>query len=214
MDLSPERFARLLYPQTLAFLGTLLAVLILVSVLVRLKATLPLDLKVTKAFQEVNTPFWNGAARWATFLGDGKTVIVLAIATVLMAATQGHGKSGVYAFWSLSALPINVVLKNIFDRERPGEKEVRILPGPRWGYSYPSGHSMGSSAFYWFLAFLVWLYIRDLPWRVGLFTLLTACPVAVAASRIYMGAHWFSDVVAGLTGGLVIVVVLASLYVV
>jgi undecaprenyl-diphosphatase len=141
-------------------------------------------------------------------------VIIVSITTLIVAAFAGFGKAGIYQLWTLAALPINVLLKNVFDRARPGEEEVRVLPGPRWGYSYPSGHSMGSAATYWFLAFLVFLYVQNIPLRLGLFLPLTILPVGVAASRIYMGAHWFSDVVAGLAGGLVIVVILASLYVV
>jgi undecaprenyl-diphosphatase len=207
-----ERVARLLYPETLAAWGTLALLLVTISYLVRLRATLPFDLRVTKYLQEVDTPFLSTLARWATFMGNSSTLVVLSVLGLLATIPIHLAKGGIYLVWSLAALPLNVVLKNIFDRERPGEKEVRVSPGPRWGFSYPSGHSMGSAAFYGWLAFLVALYVRDPFVRYPVVALLLLLPLGVALSRIYLGAHWFSDVVAGLAGGTLIVVVLASLF--
>lgn len=214
LHLSPEQLARLLYPQTIAFLVGLTAALICVSILVRLKATLDFDLHVTKSFQEWNTPFLNRMARLGTAMGNGSTVIPVAFTALVVASMQGVGKAGVYEVWSLASLPLNVMLKKCFDRERPGEPHVKVVPGPRWGTSYPSGHSMGSAAIYGFLGFLFWLYIPFWPAKVALALVFACLPVWIGLSRIYMGAHWFSDVIGGWSGGLVILVVLASLYVV
>jgi undecaprenyl-diphosphatase len=212
LDFATERGARLLYRETLISLCTLAAVMIALSILVRSRATLETDLRVTKYLQETDTPTLTWLARKATFLGNSSTLIVLAIVGMAASIPFALAKAGIYMLWSLLALPLNILLKNIFDRERPGEKEVRVSPGPRWGFSYPSGHSMGSAAFYGWAAFVVALYVHNPFIRYPLMATFILLPIGVAVSRIYLGAHWFSDVVAGLAGGAMLVVVLASLF--
>ncbi len=212
LHISSERLARLLYPQTLIFLGILVVALVGLSVLVRSRLTLETDLRITRDLQLLDKPWLTKIAKWLTFMGNSLTLCLLAIGVAAISLFTDQSRAAFFVGASLLALPLNVLIKNVFDRERPGELEVRVLPGPRWGFSYPSGHSMGSAAFYGFLAFLVWLHMTALGPRVGLFTLFSLLPVGVGASRIYLGAHWFSDVVGGITAGTVLVAVLAVLY--
>jgi undecaprenyl-diphosphatase len=167
---------------------------------------------VTKELQETTHPALDTLARWFTFMGNSSTLALLAAAVLGLAFYLGVPAAGIFAVLSLLSLPINVLLKNLVDRRRPEPHEVRVLPGPRWGFSFPSGHSMGSAAFYGFLAVLVWLHVPSLAPRIALLIPFVALPPLVGASRIWLGAHWLSDVVAGIAGGAVIVVVLAILY--
>ncbi|HEX6177122.1 MAG TPA: phosphatase PAP2 family protein, partial [Thermoanaerobaculia bacterium] len=69
------------------------------------------------------------------------------------------------------------------------------------GYSFPSGHAMGSTVVFGALAYLI-LRIQA-PWRkraAGLAAAVTFI-AAIAASRVYLGVHWISDIVAGITAG-------------
>ena len=88
---------------------------------------------------------------------------------------------------------INQVLKEIVQRPRPaGFSLVSEV-----GYSFPSGHSMVSMAFYGLCAWMVWTYERDryLRWFCCLsFAVLIAL---IGMSRIYLGVHYASDVLAG-----------------
>lgn len=211
-DLTSDRLARLLYPQTLPWVVGLTVVLVAISVVIRMPFTLRVDLAATKYLQLLNHKWMTKTARWLTFLGNGSTIIPLGIAVLVMAALAKKGTEGIYLFASLVSLPLNVFLKNIFDRKRPGEDQVRVHPGPRWGFSYPSGHSMGTAAFYGFLAFLVYLHLAATPWRVPLAVFLALLPIGTGLSRIYLGAHWLSDVVAGWAGGLLVLVTLAAFY--
>lgn len=209
---SSERLARLLYPQTLAFLVGFAVVLIALAVLVRLPATYNFDLRVTRELQERTHPLLDAIARWLTFMGNSSTVVLLAAATLGIAWWSGVPVAGIFAGLSLLSLPINMVVKNMVDRRRPEPTEVRVLPGPRWGFSFPSGHTMGATAFYGFLAVLVWLHVPALVPRLALFIPLVALPPLVGGSRIWLGAHWLSDVVGGIAGGMILVVALAILY--
>jgi undecaprenyl-diphosphatase len=84
-------------------------------------------------------------------------------------------------------------LKNIFQRERPAE--FRLVNAT--GYSFPSGHSMVSTAFYGFIIYLIWKLEKDPTRRwigiIGLSLLI----LGIGISRIYLGVHYTSDVVAG-----------------
>lgn len=188
------------------------AVVATLSVLIRLRATYDLDLRATKALQRFERPWATRLAKWATWMGNSLTVILLCLGFGVIAVVNRAGEAAVLAALSLIALPLNAIVKNLVDRQRPGEKEAKIHPGPRWGYSYPSGHSMGSAAFYGFLAFLLWMLVPHWPARVALCTIFGVLPVLVGLSRVYLGAHWLSDVVGGWAGGLFVVAPLALLY--
>ena len=210
--LTHERLQRLLYPQSLAFLLTTTLVVTLLAVLIRLRVTYRADLAVTKALQDYEHPWATRAANGATWMGNSLTVVLLCAGFEIVAFLTGEGVAFVLAPLTLLALPLNAAVKNCVDRARPGEEEAKIHPGPRWGFSYPSGHSMGSAAFYGFLAFLLWVLVPAMPLRVTLAALFAGLPVLVGLSRVYLGAHWASDVVGGWAGGLFVAVPLALIY--
>lgn len=209
---SSDRLQRLLYPQSLAVLLTTTTVVTLFATLIRIRATYDLDLACTKGLQNFESRVATRLAFWATWMGNSLTVILLCVGVVAISLVAGEGSLVILAPFTLAALPINALVKNLVDRKRPGEEEAKIHPGPRWGFSYPSGHSMGSAAFYGFLAFVCWFLVPTFPWRVTLVVFFGLLPVCVGVSRIYLGAHWLSDVVAGWAGGLFVAVPLALLY--
>jgi undecaprenyl-diphosphatase len=207
-----EHFKRLLYPQSLAVLLTTTVIVTLLAILIRLKETYALDLAATKGLQTYESPWATRLATWATWMGNSLTIILLCVGVVIIALIGQQGTLVVLAPFTLLSLGINVIVKNMVDRKRPGETEAKIHPGPRWGFSYPSGHSMGAAAFYGFLAFVCWFLVPGLPLRVLLVSLFALLPLLVGLSRVYLGAHWLSDVLGGWAGGLFVAVPLALLY--
>lgn len=86
---------------------------------------------------------------------------------------------------------LNYILKLIFSRARP--IDINIIT--ETGYSFPSGHAMISLAIYGFLAYLLWKsYYKYKKIGVSLLVLLI---VLIGISRIYLGVHYTSDVIAG-----------------
>lgn len=94
----------------------------------------------------------------------------------------------------LTAL-LNLSLKYIFARERPDLTQSLIM---ETGYSFPSGHAMFSVAFYGYLIFLLGkLKVKKstkIPLSIGLILLICL----VCFSRIYLGVHYFSDIIGGI----------------
>lgn len=109
------------------------------------------------------------------------------------------------AFWEMAIVLIALagsavmdeLLKHIFHRTRPNIARLVEVSG----YSFPSGHAMVSLAFYGMLAYLIWINIKSstLRYFIALFFFLLV--FAIGISRIYLGAHYPSDVLAGFAAG-------------
>lgn len=90
-------------------------------------------------------------------------------------------------------LLLNIVLKNIFARPRPDN--MRLMQAS--GYSFPSGHAMISTAFYGYLIYLTIKNIQSKKIKITISSLLVVLIILIDISRIYIGVHYVSDVVAG-----------------
>ena len=88
---------------------------------------------------------------------------------------------------------LNQLLKFILQRPRP--TDFRIIDES--GYSFPSGHSMVSMAFYGFLIYLIYKNVKNKYLKVVLISFLSLLIVMIGISRIYLGVHYTSDVLAG-----------------
>ena len=88
---------------------------------------------------------------------------------------------------------INIVLKNFFLRPRPNE--LRLIE--ETGYSFPSGHAMASTAFYGLLIYIVHEKVENKILRNTICIMLGLLILLISISRIYVGVHYTSDVIAG-----------------
>lgn len=108
----------------------------------------------------------------------------------------------------LSTFLVNIVLKNLFARLRPDET-LRLVEISEGSLSYPSGHSMTAIAFYGFLALLVIRTKVKSYLKVLINLVLIVLILVVGISRIYLGVHYPSDVLAGFWTGLICLMVFA-----
>ncbi len=123
----------------------------------------------------------------------GGAIILIGLAFMLFIFIKNK-KIGVSIISNLAIITVlNQLLKRIVQRPRP--TEFRIVEES--GYSFPSGHSMVSMAFYGYLIYLIYKYVKNkyLKWIFIILLSILICSIGI--SRIYLGVHYTSDVLGG-----------------
>ncbi len=120
-------------------------------------------------------------------------VVPFDIALILALAWRRRMREGLFAGIAIvgSAL-LNLSTKQFFARDRPSLWESIA---PETTFSFPSGHAMGSATLAWVLLLLAW----RTRWRWPVTVAMTGFAVMVAFSRVYLGVHYPSDILAGWT---------------
>ena len=124
-------------------------------------------------------------------------VIVADILLVAVLAVRRRRREGVFAAAAVvGSLLLNVAAKHVFGRVRPSLWESIA---PETSFSFPSGHAMGSITLAWVVV-LLWWHLHHKPWRTWRWPVTLVAVgfvLAVGLSRIYLGVHYPSDILAG-----------------
>ena len=162
------------------------------------------DTYVFHALENLRTPWVDNAAVFITQFGNKPLLAMVVAGGCAWLFWKRYTKAAwhwlaVYAFAGL----LTWVLKVTVQVERPG--------GITDSYSFPSAHTSMSLVVYGFLALMI---ARELPQprRWLPYTLTGLVVIAIALSRLYLGVHWFSDVLAGLTLGIFWVALIGIAY--
>lgn len=141
-------------------------------------------------------PHWLAESmRDVTALGG---VTLLALVTMLSVVTLlGHGRK-IQALVLATCVPLaqlsSGLFKDIYERARPSFTIYGDLPA---SMSFPSGHSTTATATYFILAVIVSSLEADRSMKVLSFAMAALLSVMIGVSRVYLGVHWPSDVIAG-----------------
>jgi membrane-associated phospholipid phosphatase len=179
---------------------------------VKLNRSRHLDLRITRAVQRLN---WEPihqlfrAVSWPGFPPQSR-VIPLALSLLLLAL--GFPIEAAFQLLAWGAGAVSVVIKSALQRPRPTADEVRVVPARLGDSSFPSGHVLIYTSVFGFLAFLLETLVRSDRWRrLGVFTL-TSLVALVGPSRIYLGHHWFTDVIASYLLGTSLLLANSAIY--
>jgi membrane-associated phospholipid phosphatase len=163
-------------------------------------ATRLLDERIASWFHEHATPALTHIARFVTFLGSVAFVTAASTCAALVLIVRK-------SWYQLLALALgvgggsllNILLKHFFHRQRPMlENPLLTLSS----YGFPSGHTMGSTLFYGLLAIFITQSVRAWRLRALTFCIAALLVALIGLSRIYLGAHYFTDVLGAIAVGL------------
>lgn len=143
---------------------------------------------VRKLHSPVMTSFFRLATWCATLLPLGAVALSL-----LFLFRQKHYWISIILNLAFTGF-LNLSLKQIFLRIRPEEVEHLVTES---GYSFPSGHSMVAAAFYGFIIYVLWHTGLKKQYKIAGSVALIFLICCVGLSRIYLGAHYASDVIGG-----------------
>lgn len=136
----------------------------------------------------------------------GNYPFILFLIVILMLSFHNR-YSWFIGFGSLGCISMNTIVKNIIKRSRPDT--LRLIK--QGGYSFPSGHAMISISLYGFLLYLVLTKIKNNYLKYILVVLLCILILSIGISRIYLGVHFASDVIAGYILSLIYVIILIEI---
>lgn len=158
-----------------------------------------LDHRVSIWFEDHATPVATQIARTITFFGSVGFVSVLSLClAVVFLWKRWWYRLLALALTMIGGSALNVLLKHILHRQRPVfENPLLTLSS----FGFPSGHTMGSTLLYGLLALLSFeLTIRS-RWRIALLLFACVFVLLIGLSRIYLGAHYLSDVTGAIAAG-------------
>ena len=133
---------------------------------------------------------------FASDLGYHGVIVADALLVVLLVIRRRMREGLFAALATVGSMLLNIGAKHVFGRVRPSLWESIA---PETSFSFPSGHAMGSITLAWVVV-LLWWHLHDPPWRTWRWpvtVLAFAFVLAVGLSRIYLGVHYPSDILAG-----------------
>ncbi|HWQ19053.1 MAG TPA: phosphatase PAP2 family protein [Methanotrichaceae archaeon] len=179
----------------LAFM-LLLTLAIALSCAAEKLTVLPFDQKSYHELQEQAGPFFDKLMQGISYLGEPAAAMGLIAMAAAIFALRGQLLDAIFMLATTSSVLLAFVLKELIHRARPFP-----IAGNTSGlfqsinqYSYPSGHVLIFVVFFGFFAYLAWMQFAG-RLRMAIVVICAALIVLIGPSRVFLGAHWASDVV-------------------
>lgn len=191
-DAPLRRWTRLSFLAAIASFVGYVALLLFVRANPRPKG----DFEVTVRLQRNQNPVLARLMSWASWFGFRPQSLLLPLIAVLFCWLRGRRLASFFltAAWASSLL--SFFTKLAVKRPRPDDPQIRVAQADIRDSSFPSGHTLHYMTFWAFLSYLVAGSVRNPLARGAVATLSGTIIGLVGPSRVYLGHHWFTDVVA------------------
>jgi membrane-associated phospholipid phosphatase len=173
---------------------------------------LSFDPPITLALQSYRAVWFFTLMVISSWPGYMPQAVILVGVLVVLIYFLGYRWEALIALLSvISSTVLNLIVKLVVHQPRPQPDLVHVVKKLS-SYSYPSGHVMFFMGFYAILWYLSYKVLQPSWYRTFLLVLFGAMVVLVGVSRIYLGEHWFSDVLGGYILGSVVLILMIRLY--
>ncbi|MGF7082539.1 phosphatase PAP2 family protein [Mucilaginibacter sp. UYCu711] len=187
----------------LLVLGSLAMGFLVLTVFVLLFPSSFIDREFSEEVQEHSNPFLDTVMKGVSIFGYMPYSAIIVLGTGLLFLLFKHKKEALFVVLTALSSLVSLGIKILVNRPRPTDNIVRILVKTT-EKSFPSGHVLFYVVFFGFLTLLMY-EIKSIPklvrYPVSAVSLLMI--FTVPYSRVYLGAHWFTDVIAGFFLGLI-----------
>lgn len=156
------------------------------------------DIVVSRAIYGLRTPVLTQIMETISFLGQDVILVPFSIIAFLLVVRRHRHEGALFLFAIITGFLINFAIKFFIARPRPSLSPLFIESF----YSFPSGHAMNSVIVYGIFAFFVFRFTRNKALSVMTAIGCMVLVLLIGVSRVYLGVHYPTDVVAGLIGGL------------
>lgn len=160
------------------------------------------DTLILQSLSTIRSPLLTEIIFFVTFFG-GPFLLVGTTLLIILLTYKRHMKECLLFIFTLGmGTTINIVLKNLFGRNRPDLSPLQSLTD----YSFPSGHAMNSFIFYALIAYFIYHFTGKRRLSAVISVLLLLLVVLIGLSRVYLGVHYPTDILGGYIAGLFIFV--------
>jgi membrane-associated phospholipid phosphatase len=162
------------------------------------RETITLDATILQSLESWHSPLLDKIEIAITFLGEPEVLTFWCVTFSIFSLSQRKWAATItIVVLAAGGISLNHLLKNIFSRARP-ELWNHIIEVNN--YSFPSGHAMTSLIIYGFLGY--WFSQKYFQWRSLIISITVLLISAIGFSRLYLGVHWPTDIIAGYAAGI------------
>jgi membrane-associated phospholipid phosphatase len=182
------------------------------TILVVLYPSSFIDVEFSKEVQEHQNKFLDSAMYLISVPGYMPESPIMIVFTSLVLFLFRYKKAAVFVLFTMAAGLVSTIVKALVNRPRPSDDVVRIVLKTTQ-QSFPSGHVLFYVVFFGFLVVLMY-QLEDIPKFLRWFVIAGSLFMifVIPLSRIYLGAHWFTDVTGGFLLGVLCLYLLSWLY--
>lgn len=183
--------------------GKLVIVAGLAIAVAELSVVAKADIAVLNLIHSLTTGWLTSLLFGVSELASTEVILAAMAAATAVLAAKGHWRGATaLALSVLATQAVVTVAKDVISRPRPEDSGSMIDPS---GFSFPSGHSASAVALYVMLALIAGSAVPKRLWAIAWLGAITLA-LTIGLSRVYLGAHYPSDVLAGwLTGGILVI---------